>query len=608
MLIRLSLFIKFFFRVILLGTFLLFSLPVYSDAAFIEQLAICAKGIALANSCTADPPGHMSIHYNPAGLSQLPEGKTFEQGFLLPWITNTWKYEADPDFQGFFNQWGPQEGQEHDPVAGKESTNSSGILYLPIYDDKVNFLAGPSLGLASRKPGSKWTFAYGNYAPYAGGMNYKSDSPSRFGVRYLYLQHLVYAMPAVSYTISDSLSVGLAVGTGQTAMGMRVHMRSPNELVALTRVLGDATKDLEIPVISELTLPPPWFGGGIGPYDQVATLEMQVRDDFSPNYNLGLLWNPKKWFSFGFNYQSEIKADLSGGYSFRYGPEWQSMMNWMGSTPLLLIIGGMFQLPRAAVPVQGGTATSTRIFPQRIQSGIMLKPTKRLKFLFDIHWAQWSVIKKDKFTFDQDIQLLQLVKMLGYTGGHRDLILQRNMKDDFHWSTGLEYQLKRNLVLRCGYEFRPRSTREDLYDQTYFVPDLHNIGVGVGVKLPDDGVNIDIGIGYAFNNSVKIPNNSSKNENSTDFFYPVYNPYAGLDVEQKLSIFTFAVAVSMPFHAFIEHQKHLMHKQEAAIHHLIELLKKPIELIKKSMSNENKDIDSLKHEQNHTNNELGKTH
>ena len=573
--------IKAFLYLIIIPAMVICFNPTPVHATFNEQLAVSAKSIALANACTADPPGISSIHYNPAGLSLLAEGKRIEQGFLLPWITNTWKYEEDPEFEGFFGQWGPQEGQEHDPVAGKKDSNSSGVLYVPIYDDTVNFLAGPSAGLSSRTPGSKWTFVIGNYAPYAGGMNYGSDSPASFGVRTLYLQHLIYAMPSVSYQISDTLSVGIATGAGQTAMGLRLNMRSPNELVALTRVLGDATEGLEIPILSELTLPPPWFGGGVGPYDKVATLDFQARDDFSPNYNIGLLWKPKKWFSYGLNYQSKIKADLNGGYNFRYSEQWQRMMAWQGSSPLLLMVGGMFQLPNAAVPYQSGTVTATIKFPQRVQTGIMVKPTKRLKVLFDVQWAQWSKAwKENNFQVDQDIQLLQLVKMLGYTGGHRNLIVPRNFKDTVSWCAGLEYQLTPKLALRCGYEWRPTSVQDYLADQQAFVPDLHNIGLGVGLKLPH-GVILDIGLGYAFNNSNKIPNNSSENLNSTNFFIPVYNPYAGLDVEQKISIFTFAVAVNVPFHAFIEHQKHLMHKQHEAIGHLVHLLKKPIELFKK---------------------------
>lgn len=543
-------------------------------AAFVEQMAISSKAISMANTCTADPPGLMSIHYNPAGLSNLEEGKVFEQGVTLPWLSATHKFKADPDFEGFFGQWGPQEGQAHDPLDGAEDANSSGMMYIPIYDHTINFLIAPTMGLAYRKPASRWTFAVANYVPFGGGMNHKSDSPVNYNGRSLALQHLIYVSPAASYKITPDLSVGMSVGMGQTAMRMRMNMRSPNELVALTRVLGEATQDLEIPILSELTLPPPWFGGGIGPYDQVASLELNVRDDFSPNYNTGMLWSPKPWLSWGLTYQSEIKANLNGSYIFDYSEQWQRMMAWQGSSPLLLIVSAMFQLPTAATPQQAGILTATQRFPQRIQSGITLKPGKKLKFLFDVNWSEWSVIQQDNFQTDQDIQLLQLVKMLGYTGGHRNLIVKRHLSDTVSWGTALEYQVSPKLALRCGYEWRPTSVHKELADLLYFVPDLHNVGVGAGLKLPH-GVSLDVALGCLFNPSFKIPNNSSTNVNSTEFFYPVYNPYAGLDIEQKTFIYLGSFTVRMPFHAFVEHQKHIMHKQHEAIGHLIELLKKP---------------------------------
>ena len=244
------------------------------------------------------------------------------------------------------------------------------------------------------------------------------------------------------------------------------------------------------------------------------------------------------------------------------------------------MISGMFQLPTQAVPYQSGTLTAVQKFPMRIQSGIMLKPTKRLKLLFDIHYNRWSVVQQDNFQVDQDIQLLQLVKMLGYGGGHRNLIIQRQLEDTIHWSAAIEYQLKPNLALRCGYEFRPTSVQDELYDSQYFVPDLHNVGIGAGVNLPH-GISLDVGLGCLFNRSKKIPNNSSTNMNSTDFFYPVYNPYAGLDVEQETYFWLASFAVRIPFYTFVEHQKHLMHKQHEAVGKLVHLLKKPFELFKK---------------------------
>jgi long-subunit fatty acid transport protein len=558
---------------VLIGVAAILLVPRTGQAVFVENMAGSTKAISLANTVTAAPPGLMSIHSNPAGLSQLPEGKIFEQGVTLPWLQITKKYKEDKDWEGIFGQWGPQEGQEHDPVAGRDDVNKCGVMYIPILNRTANFLIAPTAGLSSRKPGSKWTFAIANYAPYGGGMDHHTGSPNSYGVKKLYIQHLIYAAPAVSYQVTPTLALGLAVGAGQTALGAEIHQRTPNELVALTRVLGDATKDLEIPIVSELTLPPPWFGGGIGPYDHSMNFNLHLRDDFSPNYNLGLLWTPKKWFSFGMVYQSEIKARLSGGYNFIYGDAFQRQVAWQGSSPVLIITAAMLDLPTNAVPYQSGDMRTTQIFPQRIQTGIKLKPTKKLSLLFDVHWADWSTTKYNAFHVDQDIQALQFVKLLGYTHGNRTLYVERDMKDTIHWSAGLEYQLTNKLALRCGYEFRPTSIRQHLYDQQYFVPDLTYLGVGASVKLPHQ-TTLDLAFGYIHDSSQRVPNNSSTNLNATDFWYPVYNPYSGLDYEQETRIYIASFTVQMPFHVFVEQQKHIMHKQHEAIHHLVGAVKK----------------------------------
>ena len=89
---------------------------------------------------------------------------------------------------------------------------------------------------------------------------------------------------------------------------LQLNMRTPNDMVALTGALGEETKGLEIPVVSELTLPPPWFNGGMNPYDTQGSLQMQLEDYITTSYNLGLLWKPYDWFSFGAVYQSESEA------------------------------------------------------------------------------------------------------------------------------------------------------------------------------------------------------------------------------------------------------------------------------------------------------------
>ncbi len=118
--------------------------------------------------------------------------------------------------------------------------------------------------------------------------------------------------PGISYRVNKNLSVGASFGLGLSFMGFETRMRSPNDLVALTGALGEATVGLEIPIISELTLPAPWFGGGLSPYEDIGGLKFFAQDLLNPSYNVGFLWDPYDWLSFGGVYQSEAEADMKG--------------------------------------------------------------------------------------------------------------------------------------------------------------------------------------------------------------------------------------------------------------------------------------------------------
>jgi len=536
---------------------LLFLFPSLGHAVFSEQMAISTKAISLANTVTADPPGHASIHYNPAGLSKMKDGKYFSQGMSIPWIVHETRFKSDPDFDGFIG------GEDGDPLDGSTGKSSGGRMYIPIIDETLDFLVSPGVGLSYRKPGSKWTFALSQYAPFAVGMRHDDPhDPVRYQGKAVYQQHLIYVAPGASYQLTDTLSLGLSVGMGQTAMGAEVEMRAPSDLVGLTKVLGEATAGLEIPVLSELTLPPPWFGGGIGPYERVAEFEFNIRDDFSPNYNLGALWEPYDWLSLGIVYQSAIETELTGSYKFSYEDNWQNMVRWFGSSPLLMIISGMFDLPYDPAASQSGTATHEIEFPQRIQAGVKVKPLKKLSLLADIAWADWSVLDDQVIKFDQDIQLLKLVKLLGYSGGNDTMVLTRNFKDTITWSVGAEYQLLDWLCLRGGYEFRETSVQDEYFDAMMPLPDLHNFGLGAGLSLPN-GMEVDLAVAYMYNHGYKVPNDSSTNMNSLNWTKPVYNPYAGLDYEQDIDVYMVSANVTMPWDVFLEmqhHQKETIHK------------------------------------------------
>src|SRR5699024_8398892 len=62
-----------------------------AHAQLAQNLTIHPKALALGNAVTADPPGIMAIHYNPAGLTKL-EGRQLEVNLMSIYM------DIDADF------------------------------------------------------------------------------------------------------------------------------------------------------------------------------------------------------------------------------------------------------------------------------------------------------------------------------------------------------------------------------------------------------------------------------------------------------------------------------------------------------------------------------
>jgi len=170
-----------------------------------------------------------------------------------------------------------------------------------------------------------------------------------------------------------------------------------------------------------------------------------------PN-NLGVLWEPYDWLGFGANYYSAVKAHLTGNYTWSYSKNFYNQVAWSGSTAIMQIVSMIFDLPYQPTSQQSGTVTTDLEWPQMANFGIKLKPVKRLSLMADLHWSDWSSTQETNLVFDQKIQLLQLLKFMGYTGGAYNVILKRDMKDTWDWSVGAELQTLDWLNLRIGYE------------------------------------------------------------------------------------------------------------------------------------------------------------
>ncbi|KPA10652.1 outer membrane insertion [Candidatus Magnetomorum sp. HK-1] len=513
-------------------------------ATFVEQILGNTKTISLANTCTADPPGHMSVHYNPAGLSKLRDGRYISQGFAGAYIQRNYKFTPDPSFQ-LMNEF---TAVEDDPLSYTTGKVKNARIFLPgIGPVDLPAIAAPvPLGISYREPGSPWTFATTIYAPYAGGLSHDDEDPARFQGKSVYLQHIIMASPSFSYRVNEKFSFGLSIGIGMTALGLITDARAPNELVAMTKVIADATAGFE-DSFNALDLFP-MFGGGIGPFDQVASTELTLRDSFTPHFNFGFLWEPKDWFAFGAVYQSPIKLNLEGRYKFTYSDQFKKVSEWLGGSALVEAFAMIFDIGTDKLENETGRVVMKDFqFPQRVQMGVMFKPFRRLKLLCDLHWANWSTTQKFVMEFDQKLQALRLLKLLGYTGGGTTMEYIKNFNDTWHYSVGIEYKLLDWLSLRAGYEDRQTCGHDNLFD-LMSLPDVDYYGAGIGLNLPR-GIDIDFALGYLTykEGDIYVPNDTSFNLNSNDFSKPVYNPYAGQNVETNFAAYLVSTNISMPF-------------------------------------------------------------
>jgi long-subunit fatty acid transport protein len=536
---------------------ILLFLPYDGAAGINEQLAIDTRAMSLANSVTADPEGPFSVHYNPAGLDRTTGSQAIQGLNWVPILEIKGKYTQGRDpatgklwapFGGWFNNG-------IDPEGGRGS-NTSPMIQLPFLG-KLPFIAAPFNGIVVHEKDSPFAYGFAIVAPYAGGWRHtEDDDPYRFLGKSVSLMRVVLE-PGVSYRVTKNLAIGASFGMGLSFMGFETRMRSPNDMVALTGALGQATAGLEIPIISELTLPPPWFGGGLSPYEDVGGLKFFAQDLFNPSYNIGFLWDPYSWLSFGGVYQSQANADMKGRYTWEYKPSMQRMVNWLGSTPLTVITASILGLPTHCPDQMEGNMSINVIFPARAQFGIKLQPHPRIKLLVDANWTDWEAWKTQEIVFDRDMPLLQLARLMGYRGGIRTMIVQNGFKNEVHLTYGLELKPLDHVTLRLGYEDRPTSNTANYFGMLPLW-DLKILSFGIGIdeskKAPHRKIRglkdliaqseapdqVDIGVSY-ITSEHKVSFNQSKNFNSVNFTDMIYNPFAGLEYDMKATMWVISL-------------------------------------------------------------------
>lgn len=510
--------------------FFVFAHPVLVQAALTDNLGVSTKAMSLGNAVTAAPPGIMSIHFNPAGLTQLP-GTNLEWHLLAPKFQFDIDFMAPPGWNGVF-------GFTDDPVVGQSSNSGQMSLLLP-YIGMVDFpevfalpLGGFSVQSAKNP---KLFFANAIYAPAALGYTRDDDTdPARYGGRKLALERITYLSPSVGYKYSDELSFGLSVGFNYTAFAANTDFRVPNELIGLIRLIQD---DICPELGSVGGLLPDCLGQGLGPFDNIANLDIWGDDGVTLSYNLGVLWEPEPWVSVGAVYQSEYTANLRGEFEITNGYGFQSTFNALGSSVLGPIIAAL-GLPVNVGEVEKGDVKVDLIMPQRVQVGLKFTPTenyfhiptKKMQFTVDWSWADWGQWDAIHINFDRPTNVTRLASFLGLAELDK-LSLPRGYESVGNWGFGFQYDVTDKFQLRMGWEIREPAIPPDKVDTIAPLTDADFYSLGFGYKWAPDR-EMDFTISYLVSD-VFVPADGSCNLNCSGISNIVYNPYATLDVNIK---------------------------------------------------------------------------
>ena len=538
-----------------------------SEASIVDDLEVGSpRALSLANAVTADPPGIYSIHFNPAGLAKIKENTYTVNVIAVSFDFHTDFLDHDPDSQKFLSDHGFK-----DPIQNTSSDTKEAGIIVPGRRKIVDYPVlpipvVPTGGIAWHSNDSSTTFGTAVYAPFGAGYIRDKDDPGHLDGEEFAVYRFTYASPTVAIQLNPQWAVGAGIGVSWAAFGLGSDFRVPNIALA-------AFQDVQRQVCPSATNPNPntalnqqdiinFCGGFIGPFTEIAHLNLAMTDPRSVSVNLGVLWEPTDWFAWGASYISEGPQHLQGEYTVTYSDDLVNFLHGLG--PVIKAynpLGSEFGL---SLPTgqkeQKGKLHADLDSPSQVSTGIKLVVLPNWQVNFDLRWMDWAKWDQIEAKFDQDMDFSKIVKLVApkYAPNYRSFILPRNYKSNWNWSMGLEHKYSSALTLRAGVQDRKSSIPTNKADVILPLGDGILYTGGAEYKFDEDftptylpidflrGAVVTVGVGY-MHATQDVPGNVSANANSTAGDNFIYNPYAGLHFKNDVKILLMEAGIEKKF-------------------------------------------------------------
>ena len=204
-------------------------------------------------------------------------------------------------------------GFKNDPLNGTSSgpvRQAVALPYIGIPKARLPAVAVPGLGLSYNAPGSNWTFGTLVYLSQAMSMDRTKDpnDPARFDGRLIQLQRLNYLSPTAAYKVIGHVAASAWRCRSPTRTSRSTPISAaPNKLLGTVGQLQrravpgrqrhrDRHAHASACAAAART-------AMVDPFKRAANIDFDMHASFDPTFNLGILWEPKKWFALGMVYQ-----------------------------------------------------------------------------------------------------------------------------------------------------------------------------------------------------------------------------------------------------------------------------------------------------------------
>ncbi len=365
-------------------------------AGNVDTYGIGAKETAVAGAYAAWADDPFALYYNPAGLVQVKR-PTITIGFqnIKPVLKADDVEVTDPKHRAV--------------LFGRNGfTDSSRALFVP------------NLGAAIPLFEGRLVLAAGSFVPFGLKISWNNDihNTIAFNSYKSWYYRKVFAVGA-GYRVLDNLFIGGAFEFGSSFSGVQ---RLDYATYRTTGV--------------------------------VVAVKSDLHDYRNYSWNVGIMYKPFKWLTFGATYRSMTHTHFKGDLEVD------------SANP-------------AVIPDQKVDAKTSIDHPEQIQIGLNIKPWDRLTFEIDYLWTRWDRIEGYKVSFDKP-----LLK-LGPNGPEyiKSEYFPRDWNNTNVFKFGAEYRPFDILALRAGFYYDPTPIPANTFDIPWPDANKYMYTWGAGVKI-----------------------------------------------------------------------------------------------------------------------------